>query len=216
MKHPITPLMFAMIVLIAGTAGADPPVPAESADLESFVLEKLELQSGTGVTVLPLTTEAGADFYFFVTSNPNEFPRRGLLRADDHGYSITLDEPDDCYCTSIRAEVIDLVPLYGPFVVTRFSPMTGACVGLDAVRILAVRDDSLVEVWRGATFQASGTESELSTIDFVNLDGDPELEIDQHGTVISCGEDCLCREGEVLEEFRYRFDWDAAAQRFVP
>jgi hypothetical protein len=89
-------------------------------------------------------------------------------------------------------------------------------VGFDAVRILALEEDgTLVEVWRGTTFGGNGSRSVIASLEFVDPDGDGDLEILRRGELIDCGDNCLCREGPVLETFETLFEWSQKEDRFV-
>lgn len=125
-------------------------------------------------------------------------------------------EEDPCYCQSLAAEVIELAAGHDRFVLTRFSPKTGSCVGLDVVRILTVdQEGALEKVWSGTTFEGNGSRSEIATVEFIDRDGDADLEIVRRGRVIDCGDDCPCRDGPVLATFETVFDWDGEQGRFV-
>jgi hypothetical protein len=50
---------------------------------------------------------------------------------------------------------------------------------------------------------------------FVDRDGNGNLEILRRGELIDCGDDCLCREGTVLESFETLYEWSPEEGRFV-
>lgn len=89
-------------------------------------------------------------------------------------------------------------------------------MGSDGVRILALEaDGSLVEVWRGTTFEADGQRSRVATVEFVDPVGDGGLEILRSGKLIDCGDDCFCREGPIVERFETLFRWSTEEGRFT-
>lgn len=153
----------------------------------------------------------------FFTSNATQLARRGVVQMKLGVPEILNFEEDSCFCTRVEAQPVQLVHDQREFVITRFSPLGGTCVGSDVVRILSVGEDgALVEIWRGTTFEADGSQSRIATIEFTDQDEDGDLEIVRRGKLIDCGDDCLCREGPVLETFVTIHVWDAENRLFVP
>jgi hypothetical protein len=71
------------------------------------------------------------------------------------------------------------------------------------------------EVWYAALLEGLGSKSTIASIAYTDRDGDGNREIIRSGTVVDCGEDCLCREGPVLEEFATVYAWDGTEGLFV-
>ncbi len=184
-------------------------------EISSFLRNTLDLPEETRFTLARLRIRNGVERIVFFALRLDMMARRGVVRVTDGLPQILTFEDDPCYCFDVQAEAVELVGGQGEFVVTRFSPLTGSCVGLEVVRILALgEDEALVEVWRGTTFEASGTESRIASVEFADLDGDGDLEIVRSGKLIDCGEECLCREGPVIETFETVYDWSADSGRF--
>jgi hypothetical protein len=176
----------------------------------------LELPDDAQLSLARVRSEDGTSAVVFFFSSSVEMARRGVLRVVDQVPRILSFEQDPCYCFAVSAEPKELVRGRGEFVVTRFSPLGGTCVGSEVVRILALEEDStLVEVWRGTTFEANGSLSRIASIQFVDRDGNGDLEILRRGELIDCGDDCLCREGTVLESFETLSEWSPEEGRFV-
>ncbi len=192
--------------------------PAEPTDQEvsDYLRNTLELAEGTRITLARLQTGQEAETIAFFTAHPNELARQGVVRVSQEVPAVLSFGTDPCNCQSVQARAVQLVRGRGKMVVTRFSPMTGTCVGLEAVRILAAGEDgALMEVWQGSTFQGEGTTSRVSSVQLTDLDGDGDQEILWTGKVVDCGDGCLCREGPVVETFRQVYHWDGQKQRFV-
>jgi hypothetical protein len=197
---------------IAVTAVRYPP----RFEMRSYLRGELGLDEGARVEVVPVRSAAGGDIAAFFILQPDRLVRRGAVALGADGPRLLREEEDPCSCLSLRSECVTLVPSEGGFVVTRFSPMTGSCVGLDVVRVLAVTDDgALREVWNGTTFHGNGPTSELAVVEFVDRDGDGNREILRRGRLVDCGDDCLCRDGPVLETFEEVYAWDPGSGRFA-
>jgi hypothetical protein len=192
--------------------------PGEPTDeeLATFLRNTLDLPEETRFTLARLQVGHGSERIVFFTSRADLLARRGVVRVTDGVPRVLLFEEDPCQCFTVEAETVALIPGQGDLALTRFSPVTGSCVGLDVVRILRVADDGgLVEVWRGTTFQAEGSTSTVAEVAFADRDRDGDLEIVRRGRVVDCGEECLCRNGPVLESFETVYDWSAGEGRFV-
>jgi hypothetical protein len=185
-------------------------------EISEYLRNMLEIADDARLSLARVRSGDGTSSAVFFISSSVEMARRGVLRAVDGVPRILFFEQDPCHCFAVAAEPKELVRGRGQFVVTRFSPLGGSCVGSDVVRILALEaDGSLVEVWRGTTFEAEGPRSRIASVEFVDPDGDGDLEILRRGELIDCGDDCLCREGPVLERFETLFDWSPEKGSFV-
>jgi hypothetical protein len=185
-------------------------------EISEYLRNMLELADDARLSLARVRSGDSTSSAVFFISSSVEMARRGVLRAVDGVPRILFFEQDPCHCFAVAAEPKELVRGRGQFVVTRFSPLGGSCVGSDVVRILALEEDgTLVEVWRGTTFEADGPRSRIASVEFVDRDVDGDLEILRRGELIDCGEDCLCREGTVLERFETLFDWSPEEGRFV-
>jgi hypothetical protein len=183
--------------------------------LSSLLPNMLELPEETGFTFARLPIRNDVERIVFFASNPDMMARRGVVRVTGGLLQLISFESDPCYCFDVQAQAVELVAGREEFVVTRFSPLTGSCVGLEVVRILALGEDgALEEVWRGTTFEASETQSRIASVEFSDVDGDGDLEIIRRGKLVDCGDECLCREGPVLETFEAVYDWNADSGRF--
>jgi len=78
-----------------------------------------------------------------------------------------------------------------------------------------IRGGALLEVWSGSTFDAQGSKSQIASVEFTDRDGDGNLEILRRGRLVDCGDDCLCRDGPLLERFEAVYGWDEESGRFV-
>jgi hypothetical protein len=185
-------------------------------EISEFLRNMLELPDDAQLSLARVQSEDGTSAVVFFFSSSVEMARRGVLRVVDQVPRILSFEQDPCHCFAVSAEPKELVRGRGEFVVTRFSPLGGTCVGSEVVRILALEEDStLVEVWRGTIFEANGSLSRIASIQFVDRDGNGNLEILRRGELIDCGDDCLCREGTVLESFETLYEWSPEEGRFV-
>ena len=185
-------------------------------EISEYLRNMLEFPAEARLSLARVRSENATPSVVFFISCSVEMARRGVLRVVNQVPRILTIEQDPCHCFAVAAEPRDLVRGRGQFVVTRFSPLGGTCMGSDVVRILALEEDgSLVEVWRGTTFEADGPRSRVASVEFVDPDGDGDLEILRSGELIDCGEDCLCREGTVLERFETLFQWSPEEGRFV-
>jgi hypothetical protein len=185
-------------------------------EISEYLQNTLELTADMRINLARVRSQDGTPRVVFFVSSSIEMARRGVLRVVDGVPRILSFEEDPCTCFTVGAEPRELVRGRGEFVVTRFSPLGGSCVGYDVVRILALEEDGmLVEVWRGTTFEAEGSRSRIASVEFVDPDGDGNLEILRRGELIDCGDDCLCREGPVLETFETLFEWSPEEGRFL-
>ena len=185
-------------------------------EISEYLRNMLELADDARLNMAHVRSGDGMSSVVFFTSSSVEMTRRGVLRVVDGVPRILSFEQDPCTCFAVAAESRELIRGRGEFVVTRFSPLGGSCVGSDVVRLLALEEDgNLVEVWRGTTFEGDGSRSGIASVEFVDPDEDGDLEILRRGKLIDCGDDCLCRVGEVLERFEALFDWSPEEDRFV-
>ena len=185
-------------------------------EISEYLNNMLDLPDDARLNLVRVQSEDGTPRVVFFVSSSTEMVRRGVLRVADGVPRILSFEQDPCTCFAVAAESRELIRGRGEFVVTRFSPLGGSCVGSDVVRLLALEEDgNLVEVWRGTTFEGDGSRSGIASVEFVDPDEDGDLEILRRGELIDCGDDCLCREGEVLERFEALFDWSPEENRFV-
>jgi hypothetical protein len=185
-------------------------------EISEYLQNMLELPDDARLNLARVQSEDGTPWVVFFTSSSIEMARRGVLRVVDGVPRILSFEQDPCYCFEVAVESRELVRGRGEFVVTRFSPLGGTCVASEVVRILALEEGgTLAEVWRGTTFEANGPRSRIASVEFVDQDGDGNLEILRRGELIDCGDDCLCREGPVLETFETLFGWSPEESRFT-
>jgi len=185
-------------------------------EISEFLRNMLELPEDAQLSLARVRSEDGSQSVVFFVSSPNEMARRGVLRLVDRVPRVLFIEQDPCYCFVVAAESRELVRGREEFVVTRFSPLGGSCVGSEVVRVLALEaDGTLEEVWQGTTFEGNGSRSRIASVQFTDRDGDGDLEILRRGELIDCGDDCLCREGTVLERFETLFDWSPEEGRFA-
>jgi len=185
-------------------------------EISEYLTNMLELPDDVRLNLVRVRSGNGTPWVVFFTSSSIKMARRGVLRVVDGVPRILSFEQDPCNCFGVAAEPEELVHGGREFVVTRFSPLGGSCVASDVVRVLALGEDgSLVEVWQGTTFEADGPYSRVASVEFVDPDRDGDLEILLRGELIDCGDDCLCREGPVLERFETLFDWSPEEGRFV-
>jgi hypothetical protein len=185
-------------------------------EISEYLRNMLELSEDAQINLARVRSGDGTPWVVFFTSSSIEMASRGVLRMVDGVPRILSFEQDPCYCFAVAAEPRDLVRGLGEFIVTRFSPLGGTCVASEVVRILELEENGdLVEVWWGTTFEADGPRSRVASVEFVDQDGDGDLEILRRGQLIDCGDDCLCREGPVLESFEALFEWSPEEGRFV-
>lgn len=185
-------------------------------EIEARLRAELDLDDAAKIRLVQLRTRNKSRTAVFFVVQPDRFVKRGVAAVSDEGLSLLHLEEDPCGCFDIQVQRLEMVPERGEFAVTRFSPVTGSCVGLDLVRVLAVSGEGAVlEVWSGSTFDAQGSKSQIASVEFTDRDGDGNLEILRRGRLVDCGDDCLCRDGPVLERFEAVYGWDEESGRFV-
>jgi len=185
-------------------------------EIQSRLRAELDLDDAARIRLVQLRTRNESRTAVFFVAQPDRFVKRGVAAVSDEGLRLLHLEEDPCGCFDIQVQRLEMVPEWGEFAVTRFSPVTGSCVGLDLVRVLAVSGGgALLEVWSGSTFDAQGSKSQIASVEFTDRDGDGNLEILRRGRLVDCGDDCLCRDGPVLERFEAVYGWDEESGRFV-